>query len=142
MRRKLTLTNTVGGQPTRKFATFKKLTLVLSKRAVYSERQMSFLVISVKIYKLNIKNCYKTNLKFFQYNVGRPTCTVATFQKFRLVLFEPDIYSESAQSVLVKSEKNYKKKSCSFYKTNLKYIPYNVIGLWVNMPLFQYSATI
>ena len=98
------------GQPTRKFATFKKFRLVLSKRAIYSERQLSFLLISVKFYKIKFTICYKTNLKFFQYNVGRPTCTVATFKKYRLALSKPDIYFESAQFVPLKSAKNYKKK--------------------------------
>ena len=56
---------------------------------------MSVLLISVKIYKIEITISYEANLKFLKYIVGRPTGTVATFEKFRLAFSKPDIYSET-----------------------------------------------
>ena len=101
--------------------------------------------MSVKFYKIKITICYKTNLKFFQYNAGRPTCTVATFKKYRLALSKPDMYFESALFVPLKSAKNFKKKVTVCYKTNLKFIQYNVIGLcfkFATISIFGYYMTI
>ena len=69
VKRKLTLSNTVRGKPTCKFATFTKFRLVPSKRGIYIKSMLSVLLISVKIYKKNITVCNKTNLNFFLYNV-------------------------------------------------------------------------
>ena len=67
---------------------------------------------------------------------------IANFKKFRLVLSKRPIYSERQLSVLLISVKIYWIKITICYKINLKFIQYNVIGLWVNMRLSQYSATI
>ena len=75
-------------------------------------------IMSVKIYKIKITISYKANLKFFQYNVGRPTCAVATFKKFRLALSKPDIYSETPQIC-----KKLKEKICSLLQNKSEIYP-------------------
>ena len=86
---------------------------------------MFVLLISVKIDKIKFTISYKANLKFFQYIVGRPTCTVATFKKFRLALSKPDIYSETPHIC-----KKLQEKICSLLQNKSEIYP-----IWCYRPI-------